>query len=166
VWVETVIYTLIGLAVIGILLGATKPKIDEMKDKIILEQTIDSLTKISNTIYEIQIAPGNKRILDLKITKGKFFVDATNNKIGWIVDTSYQYSELNKKVNVGSIQIETVQANPYRTTISANYSINLTFNNAEQYQEVESSPAPYKLSFENKGIPSNSNIAITNIQIS
>ena len=50
VWVETVIYTLIGLAVIGILLAAAKPKIDEMRDKLVVEQTIDSMNSIDEKI--------------------------------------------------------------------------------------------------------------------
>ena len=54
VWVETVIYTLIGLTVIGILLGFSKPKIDSMKDKIIIEQTIDLFERINSLILDVQ----------------------------------------------------------------------------------------------------------------
>ena len=33
VWVETVIYTLIGLAIIGVVMAAALPKINERKDE-------------------------------------------------------------------------------------------------------------------------------------
>ena len=46
VWVETVIYTLIGLVIMGLLIGVTTPKIKEMNDKIILGQTKDYVMNV------------------------------------------------------------------------------------------------------------------------
>ena len=40
IWVETVIYTLIGLTIIGLLLAVSKPQIDKQKDKALIEQKI------------------------------------------------------------------------------------------------------------------------------
>src|SRR3989344_7560325 len=91
VWIETVIYTLIGLAIIGILLGASKPKIDEMKDKILIEQTISSLNEVSAMFSEVQVAPGNRRNVDLKISRGKLFINGDLNQIGWILESNYKY---------------------------------------------------------------------------
>jgi len=153
VWVETVIYTLIGLGIIGILLAASKPKIEEMKDKIIIEQTITSLNDISSKIYDVQISPGNKRILNLKITKGRFYVNASSDEIGWILESNYKYSEIGRVVSLGNLNILTTESSPYLIKISMKYSINLTYSGQDTYFEVEGSPSPYVLSVENMGMP-------------
>ena len=43
IWVETVIYTLIAFAMIGLALSFVKPKIDEIQDRGIIEQSITLL---------------------------------------------------------------------------------------------------------------------------
>ena len=43
VWVETVTYTLIGLTIIGLLIAGIKPKIEESRDKSIINQIKRSL---------------------------------------------------------------------------------------------------------------------------
>ena len=153
VWVETVIYTLIGLAVIGILLAFSKPKIDEMKDKIVIEQTITSLNDISSKIYDVQISPGNKRVLNLKISKGTFYINSSADEIGWVVESHYKYSEVGKTVNLGNLRVLTTEGGPYVITISMNYSTNLTYIGKENYFDVEGSPTAYVLTVENLGIP-------------
>lgn len=163
IWVETVIYTLIGLAVIGILLAVSKPKIEEMKDKIVIEQTITSLNDISNKIYDVQISPGNKRILNLKISKGKFYIDAVKNEIGWILESHYKYSEVGRSVSLGNLRVLTEEAGPYLITVSMNYTTNLTYSGKEEYFGVEGSPSPYKLSVENIGIPNGQ--TLTNVDL-
>jgi len=152
VWIETVIYTLIGLAVIGILLAVSKPKIEQMKDKIIIEQTIKSLNEISTRIYDVQIATGNKRIMDLKIAKGEFYVNASEDKIGWILVSNYKYSQLGKEVNLGNLVIVTKEGAPYSVEISMDYSpVNLTNRGLDDYVSFEGSPTPYKMSIQNNG---------------
>lgn len=151
VWVETVIYTLIGLAVIGILLAVSKPKIEQMKDKIIIEQSIKSLNEISTRVYDVQIAPGNKRVLDLKVSKGTFYINATSNQIGWIMESNYKYSEVGKEVNLGNMRVKTIEGGPYVVEMWMNYSINISNNGREDYMSYEQSPTLYKLTIENNG---------------
>ena len=40
IWVETMVYTLIAFALIGIVLMFVKPKIEEIQDTSIIEQSI------------------------------------------------------------------------------------------------------------------------------
>lgn len=166
VWVETVIYTLMGLAVIGILLSVSRPKIDEMKDKLVIEQTIKSLNTISEKIYEVQIAPGNKRVLSLKVTKGTFFINSSANKIGWILESGYKYSELDEVVPLGNMEIVTRDGNPYVVYFSMNYGANLTYNNKEDYAKLEGSPSPYNLIVESKPASSGSNVMRIDLSVS
>ena len=44
VWIETVLYTLIGISLIGLVLAFVTPKINEAKDRAVVEQTINSLS--------------------------------------------------------------------------------------------------------------------------
>ena len=61
VWIETVLYTLIGLALIGIVLTFVMPRINEAKDKIVVEQTIASLNAFDEKIQMTLQAPGSRR---------------------------------------------------------------------------------------------------------
>ena len=153
VWVETVIYTLIGLAVIGILLAVSKPKIEQMKDRIIIEQSIKSLNEISSRIYDVQIASGNKRVLDLKISKGNFYINASegSNTIGWIMESNYKYSEVGKEVNLGNMKVKTIEGGPYVVEMWMAYPVNLSNAGRDNYQSYEQSPTLYKLTIENNG---------------
>ena len=152
VWVETVIYTLIGLAIIGILLAAATPQINATKDKVIIEQTIDTINQISSRVYDVQIAPGNKRILSLKITKGTFYVNSSNNEISWVLDSSYKYSEIGKQVSLGGMRVLTTEGAPYTVSLYMNYTINLTYAGQKSSVSFEESPTPYTLTIENKGL--------------
>lgn len=166
VWVETVIYTLIGLAVIGMLLLASKPKIEEMKDKLVIEQTIKSISTISDKIYEVQMAPGNRRVIDLKISKGKFYINSTANEIGWRIESNYKYSQLDSVVDLGNMKVLTTEGAPYLVKISSAYTINLTLGGKEIFDEVEASPAPYKMTIESRGIASGQNLINVDITLS
>lgn len=153
VWVETVIYTLIGLAVIGILLAVSKPKIEQMKDKIIIEQSIKSLNEISTRIYDVQIATGNKRVLDLKVSKGTFYINASDgaDRIGWIMESNYKYSEVGSEVNLGNMKVKTTDAGPYLVEMWMTYPVNISNDGREDYASYEQSPTLYKLTIENNG---------------
>lgn len=60
VWIETVLYTLIGLSIIGVILAMVRPAIEEKRDEITLQQSIDILKGIDNNIADvIQYGTGN-----------------------------------------------------------------------------------------------------------
>jgi len=159
VWVETVIYTLIGLAIIGILLAVSRPKIEEMKDKLLIEQTIDSMNKIDSEISAVQRSPANRRTPDLKISKGKLIIDGEEDRIYWIIDSKYQYSEVGEEIDFGNLKIITEESSPFTVTISANYSIDLTYGGENVLKEIVAAPSPYSLIIENFG-SSDGNIRI------
>ena len=53
--------SLIGMAIIGLVLAVALPKINSKKDEIIIEQSIEALGNIDDKIYEVQRAAGNRR---------------------------------------------------------------------------------------------------------
>ena len=162
VWVETVIYTLIGLAIIGLLLAYAKPKIDSMKDKYIIDQTIDLMNKIDLKITETKLgAEGNKRIIpELKISKGKLSIygaysqdgAGTNDGIVWSLDSKYKYSEVGAEIPVGNLKVKTEGSGPWTVTLNLTYSdADLTYNGRDELYEINAAPTPYSLTIENNG---------------
>ena len=152
VWIETVICTLIGLTIIGVLLAVTKPKIDEMKDRLIIEQSIEALNRINERIYDVRnYGYGNKRIVNLKISKGKFIINSTGDKISWIMDSKAKYSEPGTPVSIGNMEVLTIEASPWQVKLEISYNVDLRYNNENVLKEFEQAPTPYELQIENLG---------------
>ena len=55
VWVETAIYTLIGLTIIAIVMSVATPQIEKMKEKAIIGQTLEAMNHLNNEIIKIII---------------------------------------------------------------------------------------------------------------
>ena len=72
VWVETVLYTLIGLVLIGLVLAFASPRISEAKDRLVVEQSINSLNAFDE---KVNIDPGNVRRIDFTIKRGALYID-------------------------------------------------------------------------------------------
>lgn len=153
VWIETVIYTVIGLAIIGILLAVARPKIEAMQDRILIDQAVDSLNKIDGVIFEVQRAPGNKRPNEeLKVAKGRFTIDADTDSISWAINSKYQYSEFNKTVSLGDVDILTAGAEgAWTVTMTLRPDVNILIAGSGGKKEVSEAATPYALSIENVG---------------
>lgn len=168
VWIETVLYTLVGLALIGTILGLAKPKIDSYKDKAVIEQTLESLNLIDEKITSVMRAPDNVRIIDLKISKGEFSVLTKEDVISWKIDSKYQYSESGQEVKFGNVKILTEGLGPWTVTMRMNYTgmVNLTDRDKTDNNDLrlESSPTPYSLSVYSYG--STSKISMPNVRVS
>lgn len=155
VWIETVLYTLVGLSLIGIILGLAKPKIDSYRDRAVIEQTLESLNLIDEKITSVMRAPDNRRIVDLKISKGEFEVLTKEDVIIWTMESKHQYSEPGQEVRFGNIKILTEGAGPWKVSMKMNYTdmVNLTSKDSTDSQNLrlESSPTPYAISVESYG---------------
>ena len=82
VWVETVIYTLIGLVLIGTVLAFATPAIMEQKDKATIEKTAVALQEMDNAIVEVKnFGTGNTRIINFILGEGNLLVDGKEEKI-------------------------------------------------------------------------------------
>ena len=147
VWVETAIYTLIAFVLIGAVLAFAKPKIDEMKDKMIVEQSINMLKEIDNTLRSIGI-PGNQRVVDLTIKDGSLKIDGEEDKIIFEIESQYKYSEEGVEITNDNLKILTLKEGGIeKVKITANYGSdrNLTFDGKDQEKIITKSPTPFKL---------------------
>lgn len=161
VWVETVIYTLIALTIIGLFLAFARPKIEEIQDKAIIEQSITMLEDVNSIILStVQGGAGNQRVIELSIKKGSLRVDSPNDLIIFELDGRYAYTEPGADVKVGNIIARTEQTGRLnRVTLISNYSMyNITNQNKEDIKTIGKSPTPYTLTIQNKGVIGGKNV--------
>lgn len=154
VWIETVIYTLIGLAIIGILLGIIKPVIEERQDKAIIEQSIEMLNTLSNEIDELRYyGVGNSRIIELKIKNGIFTINK-NDSLEFFLDSKHGYSQNDEEVEIGKIKAKTTKKTKgYNVALKLDYkdSLNLTWNHEDEERVLQKAPVPYRIIMLNNG---------------
>ena len=167
VWIETVLYSLIAFALIGMILAFAKPKIEEYQDKGVIEQSIKVLEEIDYTINNIG-TPGNQRTIIIKIGKGNLDINGKNDTLLFNIESRYAYSEYGQKINVGGIGALTEKKGRInKVTLSKNYSANynITYKNRDETGRLGRSATPYKILISNKGESSdrtNINIEIIN----
>jgi len=158
IWVETVIYTLIGLTIIGILIAVSKPQLEKQQDKALIEQAINGLDKIDGKIYEVLQGTGNKRKVELKIGKGILTIDGEKNKIIWELNSRYKYSEEGVIISAGKNDITTLPGNPWKVKIELNSQFDIKFENKDMIKDLGRSSTPHIITIENVGTQSGETI--------
>ena len=162
VWVETVIYTLIALTMMGAVLAFILPKIEEIRDKSVIEQSINSVKDINNVIVSVvNGGAGNKRLVETNIRAGLIRIDGLGDKIDFEMETSYVYSEPGQPINLGDVEAITEDIGGLnKIKVTADYSYNITYNNLDEEKILEQASTPYMISIENKGEDGNGNTII------
>ncbi len=159
IWVETVIYTLIGLAIIGVVLALVKPAIDEKKDQLVLDQSLSVLNYIKEKVEDVRdYGTGNSRAIEIKIQKGKLIINAINDSIEFYMKSSYKYSQLNQSIMIGKISSLTRKiGKEYEVTLKLDYKdkINISWNSQKIEKIFQPSPTPYNFVVNNKGSSNN-----------
>lgn len=172
IWVETVIYTLIGLVLIGTILAFATPAIQKQKDKSIITSTINSMNELDNEILSIRRAGiANTRNFDFLISDGKVTIDSLNDKIIFnIPDSKYAYSEPGARIPISGTNMDVVTTkvgDKYEVILTLDYSvktkINVTYEGDEDDKILNPASTPYSLVVENKGKLPEQNL--TNIDI-
>lgn len=163
--IEAVIYILIALVLIGLVLSFVYPKIEEIQDKTIIEQSIAMMEDIKNTIIELrQGGPGNQRILELGIKKGTLQIDGENDLIIFSMEGKHTYSEPGRDYLQGDIIIHTTKQGELNiVTLTLDYSKenhNMTFNGRDDSKLLTRASIPYNLMFSNEGEDEGENIVI------
>ena len=153
IWVETVVYTLIAFTLIGLVLAVAKPKIEEIQDKGIIEQSISVLNDIDIIIKTLG-SSGNQRLILLKINKGVLNIDGENDRIFFQLDSRYEYSEPGQNVTSGNILIQTKDLGKINeVTLIKDYygEYDITFQNTQELGKISKASTPYKLLIVNRG---------------
>tara|TARA_Y100000310_G_scaffold241609_1_gene245638 strand:+ start:1739 stop:2368 length:630 start_codon:yes stop_codon:yes gene_type:complete len=158
VWVETVIYTLIGLVLIGTVLAFAVPFINEQKDRVTIEKTSESLNALDNVILNAKgQGIGNKREFNFLIGRGNLIVDGERNRIQFRVEESeHAYSEPGITVNIPgtNLKVNTRSAGEkYDVTLTLEYDerIDIVYDEENVVNPFTAAPNPYNLIIENLG---------------
>ena len=148
IWIETAIYTLIGLTITAILLSIAMPQIEKAKDKGIIRQTINALETLNSKLSEVEQSPGNIRIIEFGISKGKLEIDSKADSVKYFLeDTKLELSEVNTTIREGDIFIKTGKYGSYfSVSLTLNYTnLNITYDEREELKVFQTSTQPYKI---------------------
>ncbi len=152
IWVETVIYTLIGLAIISLVLAGALPKINQKKDEVTIGRSIEALGNIDDKIYEVQRAAGNRRVVNLDIKSGAFVIDPAEDTISWTLDSSFAYSEPGRAVPFGNMDVTTTEDGDFEVELKLGYEMDLRYAGDDVNEKrFNIAPIPYRLIIENTG---------------
>ena len=153
VWVETVIYTLIALVMIGLVLSFARPKIQELQDKIIIDQSIELMKELDSTILNLG-AEGNRRVVELGVKRGELTFDGTANAFVFEMEGQSEYSQPGLPISDGNLIILTEKRGSANfVTITRDYSAsyNMQFEGSDTAKVLTKSTVPYKVSISNEG---------------
>ena len=139
----------------------TPPKIEEVQDKAIIEQSVDILGEIDSKIISIvKGGTGNQRLVELGIKKGIMTIDGENDKIAFEIAGKHVYTEPGENgqpgdyINVGDVLASTQKIGKVSTvTLISNYSgrYNIQFKGGETSKILTRAPVPYKILISNEG---------------
>lgn len=154
IWIETLIYTLIAFVVIGLVLSFVNPKIEELQDKMIIEQSIGMMEDINSIVLSLmQGGSGNKREIELGIKKGVLTIDGINDKIIFEIESRYMYSEPGKDVYHGNILTHTQKQGKLNiVTLTSDYSgdYNIIYQGEDEIKLISKASTPYRIFFSNR----------------
>jgi hypothetical protein len=156
IWIETVIYTLIGLVIIGVLIAIANPQIEKIKDRSVLKQTMDAMDIMDTKISEVEQSAGAVGIVNFKISKGKFLIDGENNNLLYTLeDSRLEFSEVGEVIKEGNLLITTEKhGNRFNVIIKRDYSSLIDIvvaGNSDAKKLLQPGAVSYKIYIENKG---------------
>lgn len=126
VWISAVIYIGLGIILLSIILAAGLPAIDRMRDTYTAKQTKEIMLTVDTNIRSVyNQGPGAQTQVKLRINKGEFSIDPTENKIIWSTRTKAILSEVDAPVSEGNLLILTEnspQKGEYILTLTLDYS--------------------------------------------
>jgi len=174
VWVETVIYTLIGLVLIGTVLAFAVPFINEQKDRTTIEKSFEVMNSLDNTLTNLKgQGIGNTRDFSFLIGKGTLMIDPIADRIIFELDDSrHEYSESGVRVDVSGTNLwvrTRKDGDLFDVSITLDLSERVDLNydyiynddsgtvtRGYEIKKFDSAPTPYRFILENLGkIPDN-----------
>jgi type II secretory pathway pseudopilin PulG len=154
IWIETVLYTLIGISLIGVVLAFVTPKITEQKEKLMVEQTIQALNAFDEKINTVLQAPSNVREINFAMKQGEFHINSTEDRVMFVLPgLTKPYSEPGVPIDVGRIKLLTSEhGGDYDVVLSVSYRENVTYVLEDTNKKLDAVAVPYRFSISNEGV--------------
>jgi len=154
VWIETVIYTLIGLTIITIIISAATPQIEKIKDKGIVTNMFGVLDDLDSKISAVMQAEGAIRNVPIVMSKGSLEINSSDNFLRYTLDnTRLELSEPGEEIIQANIKIKTERmGSRFRIILTREYNdLNITFNNENVLRTLRGGGAAHSLVIQNIG---------------
>ncbi|MEK6758100.1 MAG: hypothetical protein AABX88_03135 [Nanoarchaeota archaeon] len=154
IWIETVIYTLIALVMIGLVLSFMKPNLEKLSDQTTISNSINMFGEIHGLVLSIREVPGNQRLIDLNIKNGVVNIDGKNDKLTFEIESDSAYSEIGKDVYYGDVVANTQKiGGAHLLTLRLDYQndYNVTYSGEDILKSLTKSQVPYRVLISNKG---------------
>lgn len=109
VWIETVLYTVIGLAIIALVLSFAYPKIRASQESLLIEQSIATLNNLDTVIMTVnERGPGNVKTYTFSIKRGRLLFNENEETITLVITgIKSAYSEPGVAVHDGRVSVLT-----------------------------------------------------------
>ena len=154
IWVETAIYTLIGLTIISIVLSIAIPQIEKIKERSLIKETIIALSQLNNEIQKVEQSAGSVKIVFFRIAKGKLEIDSKQDKIVYTLEnTKLEFSESNQTIKERDIILLTERhGQRFNIILGLHYeNLNITYNGKNEIKTLFAASSPYEIRIENVG---------------
>jgi hypothetical protein len=155
VWVESVVYVGIMLALIGLVLAVVKPEIEKRTNEAIIDQAEMTLKEMDFLTQELEFrGEGNSRFFDLNVRRGEFKIIPQENKIVFEMKTNHAHSQPEQEFSVGAVKTLTSEiSGGFLVRLSIDYdNKKITFNEKKDSKVFFTSKNPYTLLISNTGI--------------
>jgi hypothetical protein len=164
IWVETVIYLLITIVLIGAVFSFATPQIEKFRDRVIIEQSRDILFNIDSIIKDIhKYGVGNQRLIKINLKKGTLKISGVNDRLVFEIESKDQYIEPNSNYSENDLEIQNEKKgnlNIVRLTKDYSLNYNLTYQQIDKVKTLNKGSLPYEIIILNKGINSDGRIEI------
>ncbi len=122
IWIETVLYTLIGLVLIGLVLAFATPKINEARDSVLIEQSISAMQLFGEKIDEtLEGGVGTRTMVSLTIKKGELNMPVSEVKNSTLSlelsNLNKLYSESDQEIPYGRVTVKSSEGPKYHSAL-------------------------------------------------
>ena len=149
IWVETVLYTLLGLALMGLVLAFALPKITAAQERAVVEQSVQSMSTLYDGIETVQTrGVGNVKAVTLVLHAGNVILDGVNDSILLVLpEQKSKYSQPGSSIDKGGITVLTEEkAGLYQVTLSfALPRTNLTIDGKDERKTLTAVSTSYRI---------------------
>tara|TARA_Y100000310_G_scaffold332473_1_gene408127 strand:+ start:812 stop:1348 length:537 start_codon:yes stop_codon:yes gene_type:complete len=168
VWIESVLYTLIGITMIGLVLAFAMPKINESKDRLRVEQAISSLNVLDDKLTTAARATGNIRTVEFGLKEGELFFDGPADEVRLVLpELSGVFSEPGTEIEIGRVRLLTEEGQKTNTvTLRIPYLYDVQVDGEDAVGKFTGSSVPYVFALENLGPASDGRVVMDIKEIS
>ncbi|MDD5650991.1 MAG: hypothetical protein PHF86_11335 [Candidatus Nanoarchaeia archaeon] len=148
VWISAVIYVGLAITIITIVLAASLPVINKIRDKNVAIQTKEIMHNLDTTIRDtVREGPGARRTSTIKISRGEFNIE--DDAVTWTMkDSKFMFSQPGVEKKEGNLIILTTNSN-----IKDEYIVEITlkYDNIQLTSNLKTLMGQYNLGITNEG---------------